>query len=110
MLENDDSRENFAHWLALVGGALLSITGFLAIFGVNYTLGKGNFIAFLLMLVLGAFIALIEMDSDFIPKKYSFLFKNTRIKAFTYFVVGVMLISSGIASILLIISAILYYL
>ena len=109
MFEDDKSRKNLAHWLSLTGGVLMSIIGFLAIFGVNFTLG-GNFGAYVLMLVFGAFIGLIESENDLIPKRYTFPFKNIKIRAFTYFVVGVLLFTSGIPSILLIVAAILYYL
>lgn len=109
MFDDDKSKDMYAHWLAIAGSLLMILFGFLEIFSINATLSD-NFIVHLLMLVSGSVIFLLEMDNEYIPKHTRLLFKSKQVKAFAYIVVAVLLIASGLPSIILIISAVLYYL
>lgn len=107
MLKDENAKE-YAHYLGMAGSIAFMAIGFLAMFGVKLTLGESNFVMFLLMIVSGLFIFFLETDSEYLPGKYKFPFKANRIRAFSYFVVGVLLIMSGLPALLIIASAILY--
>ena len=107
MIKNDNMRE-YAHFTGMIGSIALMVIGFLAMFGIKLILGEGNFVMFLMMILSGLFIFFLETDSEYLPIKYKFPFKSNKIRAYTYFVVGVLLILSGLPAILIIVSAILY--
>lgn len=106
----DDNMKEYAHYLGIAGSIALMVIGFLAIFGIKFILGEGTFVMFLLMILAGVFIFLLETDSEYLPKRYKFPFKVNRVRAYSYFVVGVLLILSGLPALLIIASAILYIL
>ncbi|MCY3413666.1 MAG: hypothetical protein INQ03_18630 [Candidatus Heimdallarchaeota archaeon] len=98
----------YAHWIAIFGAGLLILIGFLAIFGINYTF-LDLFTMYIVMMLMGVLILLIEIENDYLPLQYKTIFKSAKIKAMFYFVLGLLLIGSGIPGILLIIAAILLY-
>ena len=109
MANGSGEYREYAHKISILGGGLMSLFAFLSLFGLDLSFGESKFLLNLIMVIIGLFILGIELDSDYIPTTYKIPFKSIRIKSFSYLVIGILLLGSGLPSILLISAAILYF-